>query len=129
MLEPDRVAYPFTLPHELPEVEFKGPGRICTCCFVNTRSLYFFFRSIQALNQLTTSRGDIPSPVVSDTEAQRDHLQFSRNPHNYPLLKVVAGQVYNHVDLDMVVQGSKSPKLIRRAFLLQVKFFCKSMVS
>jgi hypothetical protein len=27
MLEPDRVAYSFTVPHELPEVEFKGPGR------------------------------------------------------------------------------------------------------
>jgi len=27
MLEPDRVAYSFTLLHELPEVEFKGPGR------------------------------------------------------------------------------------------------------
>ena len=27
MLEPDRVASYFTLPHELPDVEFKGPGR------------------------------------------------------------------------------------------------------
>jgi hypothetical protein len=27
MLEPDRVAYSFTLPHELPAVEFNGPGR------------------------------------------------------------------------------------------------------
>ncbi len=27
MLEPGRVAYYFTLPHELPEVEFEGPGR------------------------------------------------------------------------------------------------------
>src|SRR5258708_38448139 len=64
MLEPDRVAYSFTLPHELPEMEFKGLGRIFTCCFGNTRSLYFFFRSIQTLNQLTT----LPHPGRSRPE-------------------------------------------------------------
>jgi len=43
MLEPDRVASYFTLPHELPDVEFKVPGRICTCCFCkHTLTLFLF---------------------------------------------------------------------------------------
>src|SRR4051794_26762283 len=66
MLQPDRLAYCFSLTHELPDVEFKGPG--------NGRDNPLFGRVVRAAMAMANRRGG--GTVIIGVAEEQTGLNF-----------------------------------------------------
>jgi hypothetical protein len=61
-------------------------------------------------------------------ETHRGHANFREILTITYLWKVQADQAGKKVEIGVIVRDAKSPKLVRRRFLLFVKFFCETML-
>lgn len=66
MLQPDRLEYYFSLTHELPEVEFKGPGK--------GRDNPLFGKLVRAAMVMTNRRGG--GTVIIGVAEEQTGLKF-----------------------------------------------------